>query len=50
MAKSKSPYQSPSSQLQPTPTVHQHVPGKSIAQAINHANQHVAAVNNAAKK
>jgi hypothetical protein len=50
MAKSKSPYQSPTAKLQPTPAIHQHVPGKSIAQAISHANQHVANVNAAAKK
>jgi hypothetical protein len=50
MAKSKSPYQSPSAKLQPTPAIHQHVPGKTIAQAVANANQHVANVNNAAKK
>jgi hypothetical protein len=50
MAKSKSPYQSPSSQLQPTLAIHQHQPGKTIAQAISNANQHVSNVNAAARK
>jgi hypothetical protein len=46
----QSPYQSPSSKLQPAPQIHQHAPGKTVAQAVAHANAHVANVNNAAGK
>jgi hypothetical protein len=39
----------PTTKLQPAPQIHQHQPGKTIAQAVAHANDHVAAVENAAE-
>ena len=38
MASKKAPGLTPTVQLQPTPTVHVHQPGKTIQQAINNAN------------
>jgi hypothetical protein len=49
MAKQQSVGKVPTIQLQPTPTIHEHQAGKSIKQAINNANQHVANVNAASK-
>jgi hypothetical protein len=49
MAKQKPVGKVPTIQLQPTPTIHEHQAGKSIKQAINNANAHVANVNKAAK-
>ena len=50
MAKAKRPGEVPTIALQPSPQIHQHAPGKTIAQAVAHANAHVANVNNAAGK
>jgi hypothetical protein len=49
MAKQQPTGKTPTVDLQPTPTVHVHQPGKTIKQAINNANAHVQAVNKAAK-
>jgi hypothetical protein len=50
MAKQQQPVgKTPTVALQPVPTVHIHVPGKTIQQAISNAHAHVQAVNKAAK-
>jgi hypothetical protein len=49
MAKQQPVGKVPTIQLQLTPTIHEHQPGKTIQQAINNANAHVANVNKAAK-
>ena len=49
MAKQQPTGKTPTVGLQPTPTVHEHQPGKTIKQAINNAAQHVANVNKSAK-
>jgi hypothetical protein len=49
MASSKSVGQAPSKALQPPVQIHEHRPGKTIQQAINNANAHVANVNAASK-
>jgi hypothetical protein len=49
MAKQQPTGKTPTVGLQPAPTVHVHQPGKTIKQAINNANQHVANVNAASK-
>lgn len=50
MAKAKRPGEVPTIALQPTPQIHVHQPGKTIAQAVAHANQHVSNVESAAGK
>ncbi|TMM30285.1 MAG: hypothetical protein E6F93_09260 [Actinobacteria bacterium] len=50
MAKSKSPYQSPSAALQPKVTIHEHAPASTIKGAVAGAAAHVNAVNATAAK
>jgi hypothetical protein len=49
MAKQQPTGKTPTVGLQPAPQIHEHQPGKTIKQAINNANAHVANVNKAAK-
>jgi hypothetical protein len=49
MAKAKRSGEVPTIALQPKVTIHEHAPGKTIGQAVAHANAHVANVNKAAK-
>jgi hypothetical protein len=49
MAKSKSPYQSPSAALQPPVQIHEHAPAGTIKGAIAGAAAHVNAVNSQSK-
>jgi hypothetical protein len=45
MAKSKSPYQSPTAKLQPPVQIHEHAPASTIKGAVAGAAAHVNAVN-----
>jgi hypothetical protein len=49
MAKQQPVGKAPTIQLQPTPQIHEHQPGKTIKQAIANANQHVANVNKSSR-